>query len=74
MKDCKNILAHGESGHAHRVTVAVMEREDGLREFVGPTTVTHEEHKKIDLPSNPYVSGIVKEYDHLQDMERKVID
>ena len=68
-------LAEGEStGHAHRVQVKVLEREDGVREFEGPTTVTHEEHKPIELPSRKWNSDKVIETDHLTKMERKVVD
>jgi len=68
-------LAEGEvTGHAHRVTVKVMERSDLVRLFEGPTEVVHEEHKTIVLPDKKWASDVVKEYDHLQDMERRVVD
>ena len=70
-----NMLAEGEvTGHAHRVQVAVMEREDGVRVFQGATTVTHEEHKPITLPARKWNSDKVVEYDYFQEMERKVVD
>lgn len=74
-----NILAEGENtGHAHRVTVQVMEREDRVREFEGtsPVTVTHEEHKIIDLPviGRKWNSAQVREHDYVVDMERAVTD
>ena len=70
-----NILAGGEAtGHHHRGTVAVMEREDGLREFSGATTITHEEHKPVVLPTFDWVSGQKREADHLLDMVRQVVD
>jgi len=70
-----NVLAEGETtGHAHRVQVKVMERIDGLREFDGATTITHEEHKPITLPEKKWVSGIVQEYDYLAEMSRNVRD
>lgn len=74
MKDCKGVLAHGESGHTHRVKVAVMEREDGIRVFEGATKVTHEEHKTITLPAKKWNSDKILEYDHVNDMERQVVD
>lgn len=76
MKKVKgNLLAEGEqTGHSHRVTVQVMEREDGVRVFEGETTVTHEEHKPITLPKKKWNSDTIKEYDYFQEMERKVID
>jgi hypothetical protein len=70
-----NCLAEGETtGHAHRVQVAVMEREDGVRLFDGETVVTHEEHKEIKLPNKQWASDKVKEFDYVSEMERKVID
>jgi hypothetical protein len=74
--DKGNVLADGEmTGHAHRVTVAVMEREaDGVRLFTGPTTVTHEEHKPIALPARKFESVRITEFDHIASMERTVRD
>lgn len=72
-----NVLAEGEAtGHHHRVTVAVMEREDKLREFEGPTIVTHEEHTAIELPRRKYISAKVIEVDYLAAMatEQEVKD
>ncbi|MFA5439777.1 hypothetical protein [Dehalococcoides sp.] len=74
-KNCGNILADGElTGHAHRVTVQVMEREDGVREFEGETTVTHEEHKPVKLPHLAWNSAKVNEYDYYAEMAREVRD
>ena len=68
-------LAEGETtGHAHRVQVAVMEREDGVREFSGPTSVTHEEHGTIEVPGGKFCSDRVVEVDHITKMERRVTD
>jgi len=70
-----NILAEGEAtGHHHKVTVQVMEREDGMRSFDGATTVTHEEHKPITLPNKKWTSGQKREMDWVSKMERQVID
>lgn len=76
MKEIKErTLAEGEvTGHAHRVKVAVVEREDGVRLFDGETDVTHEEHKTITLPKKEWASDKVREFDHVSEMERKVID
>lgn len=75
LKDCKGMLAEGEiTGHAHRARVQVMERGDGVRIFDGETEVTHEEHKTITLPNKQWASDKVKEFDHVSEMERKVID
>jgi hypothetical protein len=74
--DRGNCLAEGEqTGHAHRVQVAVMERvEDGVREFTGPTTVIHEEHKLVALPARKWNSAQKTEHDYIADMERNVRD
>lgn len=69
------ILASGEqTGHHHRVDVDVYENEFGQREFSGSTTIKHEEHKPITVPDKEYVSDQVMEFDHLAQMERRVID
>ncbi len=74
-KNKDRALAYGEvTGHMHRVDVDVYEREDGLKEFAGKTTITHEEHKPVSLPDNKYVSGQVVEFDYLEQMERTVQD
>jgi len=73
--DKGNCLAEGEqTGHAHRVQVQVMEREDGIRLFEGATDVTHEEHKTITLPKRKWLSGQKTEHDYFADMERQVVD
>jgi len=76
MKEIKDgVIADGEmTGHAHRVKVAVMEREDGVRVFDGATEVTHEEHKVITLPDKKWAADKVVETDHVARMERKVSD
>ena len=69
------ILAEGEhTGHAHRVTTEVYEREDGVREFAGETTITHEEHRPITIPGGEWCSARVQEFDHLEGMLRTVRD
>lgn len=74
-KNKDRALAYGEvTGHSHRVDVDVYEREDGLREFSGSTTIKHEEHKPIKVPNKEWVSDVVVEFDYLQKIERKVID
>lgn len=68
-------LAEGETtGHAHRVMVAVMEREDGVRVFNGATVVTHEEHNAITLIDGQWASDRKLETDHLTKMTRRVQD
>ena len=69
------VLAEGElTGHAHRVDVDVYEDEVGVREFSGPTTVTHEEHGPIALPRDDYLADRVIETDHFADEARRVTD
>lgn len=80
-KDAGRVLAHGEvTGHAHRLT----EASDGLLVEIdgqlylsvgeGGATITHEEHKAIDLPPGEYKIGKVMEYDHFQMETREVRD
>lgn len=74
-KNKDKALAYGEvTGHMHRVEVDVYELDNGGREFKGATTITHEEHKPITIPNKKWESGIVLEFDHLAQMERRVID
>lgn len=71
----EKILAHGEvSGHYHGVTVDVYEREDGVKEFDGPTVITHQEHKPITIPAKEMAAAQVVEFDHLSGMSRPVQD
>jgi len=80
MKKVKgSVLADGEvTGHAHRLSegVDVYETEDMTRLFtlVAPDTVRHEEHKPVSLPAGDYASGIVEEFDHLEQEIRRVQD
>ena len=69
------VLADGEAtGHAHRVSTSVYETERGTREFMGNTTVTHEEHKPITIPDGEWESGRVREQDHYAEETRNVAD
>lgn len=76
------ILAEGEAtGHYHKATgnckLMVQERQEGKYFFlivVDPVTVTHEEHKPIELSTGNYSIGRVLEYDHVAEMQRNVID
>jgi hypothetical protein len=72
------ILAEGETtGHYHALSgnVDVFEEND-VREFRldEPNTLTHQEHKKIEIPEGDYQSGIAIEYDHFLEESRKVVD
>lgn len=75
MKKCKEkVLAYGEvTGHKHAVTVDVYE-DDKCKYFRGSTTVTHEEHKPIEIPEGKWCSGQVMEYDHFAEEARQVHD
>ena len=74
------IVAEGEAtGHHH----AIAERGCRLYELKGDlylevtqedVTITHDEHKPLPIPRGIYQIGQVKEYDHLLDMERRVVD
>lgn len=74
------VLAEGEvTGHAHVVMgegVEVWEAEDGTLYVSAPQggTVTHEEHKPIQLDPGNYHVGIVREYDHFKEEARRVAD
>jgi hypothetical protein len=71
----KRNLAEGEvTGHAHKVGVDVYETQDGLREFEGATTITHEEHDVVEISEDEWVSGRVNEFDHLEQRTRRVAD
>lgn len=80
-KNAGRILAHGEvTGHAHRLT----ESSDGLLVEIGGqlylsvgaggATITHEEHKPVELPQGDYRIGRVQEYDHFAEEARQVRD
>jgi hypothetical protein len=69
------VLAEGEAtGHRHVAVgdgVAVLERE-GILYLNAPSgaRMTHAEHKEIEIPPGQYEIGIVREYDHFQDLSR----
>lgn len=79
------ILARGEvTGHSHRVKADegvdlwVLEK-DSMQEMylnvqVDDAILTHEEHKPIELLRGVQKVNIVREFDHLQEMERRVVD
>lgn len=80
-KDAGRVLAHGEvTGHAHRLTEAsdgLLIEIDGqlyLRVGEGGATITHEEHKPVELPQGDYRIGRVQEYDHFAEEAREVRD
>lgn len=80
MKD--KILAFGEvTGHAHRFADADDLAVETFRilnviymNVKRPTMLTHEEHKKIEIPPGKYEIGIVRETDHMAGVTRQVAD
>ena len=74
------VVADGEAtGHAHRATGAGVEVYEGpkgreIHASDDGVTVTHEEHKAIHMPPGIYECGIVREFDHLKEEARRVID
>ncbi len=79
-KDIKtNVLQEGEhTGHAHRLYgdgfTIYQDKDTKYLRLVEPVMLKHEEHKEISLPAGDYVIGIVREYDHLEEEARNVID
>ncbi len=77
-----NVVAEGEAtGHAHRLTgedAMVWQRsaKDGTREIDAPNgaTLSHEEHKPINLPAGEYACDIVREHDPITKRAVRVID
>ena len=75
------VMAHGESGHAHRIAVKDIdyvevrkELEDLYLSVKEPTDIVHEEHKTVTLPVGDYIVRKVREYDYWADEVRSVQD
>lgn len=74
------ILAHGEAtGHHHAIIdkgcrVLELKGELYLEVTAEQVTITHEEHRALDIPAGIYQIGRVREHDYFQDMERQVRD
>jgi hypothetical protein len=74
------VLADGEvTGHAHRVQedVDLYQKENESEKYLKSTKdfeITHEEHDAFVVPADNYNISIVKEYDHYQEIVRKVLD
>ena len=47
---------------------------EGFEVIDAPVTITHEEHKPIELPPGYYIVNIVKEFDHIAGRSRNVAD
>lgn len=76
----KLILAYGEvTFHSHAAQAIpgnALYELDGQRylETTDGTTITHEEHKPVQVPPGEYMIGIVREYDHFAEEAREVMD
>lgn len=83
-KNGRLIVAEGEAtGHHHAIAdkgaTIWMLTKNGVEQIflevtAGQVTISHEEHKPIEIPRGVYEIGTVKEYDYFQEMERNVID
>lgn len=75
-----HVLAEGEvTGYHHRIeeiddAELYREGERMLLSVERATALKHEEHGTITVPPGVYEIGIVREWDYLQEMERKVVD
>lgn len=73
-------LAVGEAtGHHHTITEGEAElyEKEGtlfLKVLSKKATLTHQEHKQIEIPTGEYEIAIVKEYDHFGEEARQVRD
>jgi hypothetical protein len=74
------VVAEGETtGHHHIIeakgaTLYELKGGDLYLELAAPATITHEEHKPLEIPEGIYHIGRVQEHDYLEDMARRVID
>lgn len=73
------ILAEGEvTGHHHMIKDAGAKAYElnGVLyvEVKDPVILTHEEHKNLPIPPGIYKVGQVKEYDHLTQVTKQVVD
>lgn len=73
------IVARGEAtGHNHAIAekgaILYELKGDLYLEVAEPVTITHEEHKPLEIPEGIYQIGRVKEYDYFQEMEHQVRD
>ena len=74
------VLADGEiSGHLHLIedTDVVTLFEDNGRKYLKidePASVSHDEHKTIEMDAGEYEIRIVQEYDHFAEEAREVRD
>ena len=73
-----NHLAEGEvTGHYHNAVgenTTVLEHEQDLYLDTDGCSVTHQEHKTIDVIAGKYKVEKVQEFDHAEQEARRVID
>jgi len=73
-------LAQGEqTGHHHTITEGEAElyEDNGtlfLKVISDKATLTHQEHKPIEIPQGEYEIGIVQEFDHFREEAKNVQD
>lgn len=73
-------LAKGEAtGHHHTITEGEAElyEDNGvlyLHVESEKATLTHQEHKTVEIPKGDWEIGIVKEYDHFAEESKGVVD
>jgi TATA-binding protein-associated factor Taf7 len=79
--DGEFVVAHGETGHRHRIQVK--EKEDMKVVNVNgviymsltiPAPLMHEEHKTIEIPKGIYRIGNEREFDYALESIRQVAD
>ncbi len=71
------ILHSDTTGNTHKVHNGLLYRDKDGKMYITAkenTTLTHPEHKDLKLPEGDYELRIVKEYDHLLEESRNVID
>lgn len=71
------ILHSDTTGHSHKVHGGVLLSDENKVLFISTSemaVVTHEEHKDLHLPAGNYKVRIVREFDHLMEEARNVID
>lgn len=72
------VMAGETTGHAHVITEKTCDiwelKGDIYLDVTEPVTITHEEHKPIDIPEGVYKIGRVQEYDYYEAQSRLVQD
>lgn len=76
VKKIKTDLLYKGQQHNHRLRGKFMITKKGDDIFVHSkgAELFHEEHKTIQIPEGFYIMDIVREYDHLLEEPRRVID